>query len=78
MEDVPGCFRPKWLQDNLGQFSLKLLVSNAKINPQQPLSPQIVCNQGNHSMWLEQPNCFYSVHVKDQGSSNWVWLLQLQ
>ena len=30
------------------------LVSNPKVNHPEPLSLQVVCNQGNHSLWFKQ------------------------
>jgi len=30
------------------------LVSDPKVNHQEPLSLQVVCNQDNHSLWLKQ------------------------
>jgi len=35
------------------------LVSNPKVNHQEPLSLQFVCNQGNHSLWLKQVTDMY-------------------
>jgi len=40
------------------------LLSNTKVNLSQPLSPQLVCNQGNHqgkaTVWLKLPISLYS------------------
>ena len=44
------------------------LISNPKVNYQEPLSLQFVCNQGNHSLWLKQVTDRYeygSSHDKD-------------
>jgi len=42
------------------------LVSNHKVNHQEPPSLQVVCNQGNHSLWLKQVRYEYcSSHDKD-------------
>ena len=44
------------------------LVSNPKVNHPEPLSLQVVCNQGNHSLWLKQVTDmheYYSSQDKD-------------
>ena len=43
---LPGCLIP--------------LVSNTKVNLSQPLPPQLVCNQGNHSV-VKTTNQFFKV-----------------
>ena len=43
------------------------LVSNPKVNQPEPLSLQVVCNQGKHSLWLKQVTDmyeYYSSHDK--------------
>ena len=54
---------------------LKQLASNAKINFSQPLSPQHVCNQGNHSV-IKTTNHFLQYYRKGN-PSKYVWQICL-
>jgi len=45
------------------------VVSNLIVNHPEPLSLQVVCNQGNHSLWLKQVKiCIWVLQFTRQGS----------